>query len=375
MHTVLPDCIACYPTVFAVNNEYQIFIPFKSSAIVWIQVGENTYFDDSNGILRSNINIHRILVPTDKLDYYKEYTVCYRLMIDRRPYFPISEDERRFTVTFKPIVSGKLNIYLLSDAHNLEAEPVKAGSYFGDDLDLLILNGDIPNHSGDIENFNSVYRIASGITKGRIPVVFSRGNHDTRGIHAEEFGLYTPTYMGKTYYTFRVGSVWGLVLDCGEDKPDTNDEYGNTICFHNFRLQETQFLEKVVASAKSEYDAPDIEYKLIICHIPFTHTFKPPFNIEKDIYSQWANLLREHIRPHLLLFGHMHQSRFCPIGDEWDDLGQPCDAVVAGIPFKSTEKNVDYCGAAIQFIGKHGTVLFNKASGVIEGKHEFLLHD
>ena len=24
MHTVLPDCVACYPTVFAVNNEYQV---------------------------------------------------------------------------------------------------------------------------------------------------------------------------------------------------------------------------------------------------------------------------------------------------------------------------------------------------------------
>ncbi len=371
----LPDCFECFPTVFAVGNDYQIFIPLTVSAVVWIKIGHQTYYDDSNGILRSNTKIHRVHVPMDALDTNREYTVCYRVMIDRRPYFPLSEDEKSFSVSFRPVESSNVNIYLLSDAHNLETEPIKAGSYFGNNLDLLILNGDIPNHSGEIENFNSIYRIASGITKGSIPVVFARGNHDTRGIHAEEFGLYTPTYFGRTYYTFRLGAIWGLVLDCGEDKPDTNEEYGHTVCFHNFRLQELQFIRNIIDHAEDEYAADGVELKLVVCHIPFTYEFHPPFNIEKDIYTEWCTLLRENIRPHLMLFGHMHKSRICPVGDAWDHFGQPCTAVVAGIPkrAKQDDEPNDYCGAAISIRNKSCHIVFNTASEQEDGKVEFVL--
>ena len=59
------------------------------------------------------------------------------------------------------------------------------------------------------------------------------------------------------------------MLDCGEDKNDGHPEYGGTVCFHNFRLAETKFLEKVAESG--EHNADGIEYKLIICHNPFTY--------------------------------------------------------------------------------------------------------
>ena len=134
-------------------------------------------------------------------------------MIDRRPYFPLSEDERSLTVSFRPVPTDReINIYHIADAHNLVDEPVSAGRYFGDKIDLLVLNGDIPNHSGDIENFNAIYEIASAITYGSCPVVFARGNHDTRGIHAEDMPNFIPTINGKTYYTFRVGATSGRTL-------------------------------------------------------------------------------------------------------------------------------------------------------------------
>ncbi len=368
--SALPSCMECFPTVFAVGNMYQIFIPFKQAAVVWATVGEQDFYDDSNGILRSNNNVHKIEVPMDILDQAKEYTIVYRIMIDRKPYFPISEDEQRMTVSFRPLPTGKINIYLLSDAHNLEKEPIAAGRYFGEQIDLLVLNGDIPNHSGEIENFNSIYRIASGITYGQCPVVFARGNHDTRGIHAEEFGLYTPTHLGKTYYTFRLGSLWGMVLDCGEDKPDSNPEYGNTICFHHFRLQETQFVKNVIANSEAEYASPEVKNRIVICHIPFTRINHPPFDIEQELYGEWARLMKEYIKPQLLLFGHQHCARLCPVGDAWDHQGQPCPAVVAGWPLRGNEEEPSrYSGAAIVLQPNEAHVVFNTNEGEILSEH------
>lgn len=372
MRVSLPEYMLAYPTVFAVDDEYQIFIPFSDEVIVKIKVGDRWFYDDSNGILRSNIRIHKVSVPMEPLDQAREYTVAYRKMIQRKPYFPTSEEERCLTVPFRPVEGDELHLYMISDSHNLTAEPIKAASYFGDKLDLLVLNGDIPNHCGAVENYNTIFQIASGVTKGRCPVVFSRGNHDTRGIYAEEFARYTPNSNGRTYYSFRVGKLWGLVLDCGEDKTDDHAEYGYTTCFHDFRLRETEFLRELVCRGQQEYGAAGVKYRLVISHIPFTMLFPEPFNIEHDLYREWALLLKEKVKPQLMLHGHLHKNLLLEVGGPEDYLGQPCPVVVGCRPFGIGE-NEDggekhFIGCAITLSGQKAHVVFNHDSGQIIGE-------
>ena len=50
----IPVNMVANPTVFALKNTYQIFMPFSCEVIVWVKVGEEVYYDESNGILRSN---------------------------------------------------------------------------------------------------------------------------------------------------------------------------------------------------------------------------------------------------------------------------------------------------------------------------------
>ena len=105
----------------------------------------------------------------------------------------------------------------------------------------MVLNGDIQDDSSKLENFNTIFEIAARLTNGEKPVVFSRGNHDMRGACAELFPDYTPTDNGNTYYTFRLGSIWGMVLDSGEDKDDSYKEYGHLVCCHGFRERQIEF--------------------------------------------------------------------------------------------------------------------------------------
>ena len=364
---MLPEYMLTYPTVFAAGDQYQIFVPFSDEVILWIEVGGRRFYDHCCGILRSGKRMHKAELPMRLLDEAGEYTVVYKKMIDRRPYFPLSEPERRLTVPFRPVpTEGDIRIVHISDAHNLVAEPVAAGQAFPGGPDLLILNGDIPNHSGCVENFNAICEIASGITEGRCPVVFARGNHDTRGICAEDMPHYIPTVRGQTYYTFRVGCVWGLVLDCGEDKRDTNEEYGGTICFHDFRVQQTDFIRNVIADAAREYEAPGVRHRLVISHIGFTHVDRPPFDIEEELYREWTALLREHVRPDLLLYGHYHRVEICPPGCEFDSQGQPCTAIIGSKPIFDKEKGNGFVGCALT-LRDDGTarVLFRDHTGAV----------
>ena len=360
----LPKHMLTSPTVFAVGDEYHIFVPFDDEVIMYVKVGDRVFYDHCNGVLRSRTNMHFARLPMSVLDQEKAYTVCYRKMIDRAPYFPKSEDERELTISFRPIKNGgEINLYHVSDAHNLVAEPVAAGQFFGDDLDLLVLNGDIPNHSGDVRNFNAICEIASGITRGQIPCVFARGNHDTRGIHAEDMPAYIPIKDGRTYYTFRAGCVWGLLLDCGEDKPDSNEEYGYTVCFHDFRQEETDFLRRVIANAACEYDAPGVKYRLVISHIGFTHIDHHPFDIEQQLYGEWTRLVAK-MKPDLLLYGHYHRVAICPPGSEFDSHGQPCTAIIGSKPIFDREKGNGFIGCGITLF-PDGTkrVIFNDHMG------------
>ncbi len=69
--------------------------------------------------------------------------------------------------------------------------------------------------------------------------------------------------------------------------------------------------------------------RIVIAHIPFTEKFGPPFDIEEDIYRAWCALLKERIRPHLMLFGHTHKPEVRRPGGPKDSYGQPCPAVIA----------------------------------------------
>ncbi len=315
------------PAVFAVGRNYQIMVPVTEASLFWVEVDGKCFYDEQNGIMRSLCTTHRVTVPAEVLDSAGEYTVCERVIIDRKPYFPETENTVRTTFSFKPIPKENIRIYHVADTHNKVSEPCAAAERFGD-IDLLVMNGDIPNHSGEIAYFDTIYEIADKITHGAIPIIFARGNHDLRGYFAEQIADHTPNQNGNTYYSTRVGNIWALVLDCGEDKDDSHAEYGLTVACHPFRERQTEYIKQIIQNAESEYAAEGVEHRLIICHNPFTYQLAEPFNIEKEIYSEWARLIKESIHPELMLCGHLHRTFIGEVGGENDHLGQPCRVVV-----------------------------------------------
>lgn len=349
------------PAVFVVENTYQIMVKIKRPVLVWVRIGDKEYFDESNGIMCSMSQMHRVSVPMTELDKAGKYTLCVRPIIKRKPYFTKTEPVKEYEYSFYPVPDGTVRAYHISDAHNIVDGVVKAARAFGD-IDLLILNGDVINHSGDPSKFDNIYTICSELTGGTKPVIFSRGNHDMRGNYAEKFAEYTPNSKGNTYYTFRLGRIWGVLLDCGEDKPDDHAEYGYTVSCHQFRQRQTEFLKDIISRKGEEYEAEGVELKLVISHTPFTRKAEPPFDIEKDIYTQWATLLREEIKPDLMICGHIHDLAVWEKGAETDSYGQPCKIVI-GSDVNKKEGWFAGCG---YIFGKDKTeIVFTDSNGKV----------
>ncbi|MBQ8340888.1 MAG: hypothetical protein IJY22_00750 [Clostridia bacterium] len=88
------------PAVFAVENEYQIMVNTTRPALFSVLVGDEEYFDESNGILRSLSDLHRVCVPMAALDAAGKYTVRVRPLIERKPYFTETEEPLEFEFPF-----------------------------------------------------------------------------------------------------------------------------------------------------------------------------------------------------------------------------------------------------------------------------------
>ncbi|MBO4886156.1 MAG: metallophosphoesterase, partial [Clostridia bacterium] len=342
------------PCVYLVGREYQIVFNTVEPGIGWVEVDGEVYPDEKNGLMRSG-TLHRAAVPCDRLDAAKRYAVCFRALPERKPYWPELGALERQEYAFRPIDwRDGLQIYHLADAHSHAAEAVETGRYFGEKLDLLVMNGDIPAESKTERDVLAVFDIAGGVTGGERPVVFARGNHDTRGKFALEFTDFIGTDRGDTYFTFRSGGLWGIVLDCGEDKRDSSDEYGGIVCCEPFRRRQTAFLRRVVERKAEEFGAEGVSLRLAVCHVPFMTELMAAagdkFDIERERYAEWTALLNE-MGIDLMLCGHQHSLHAFKPGDPALRYGANFPVLVGSMPmfFKKDDQRSDrFVGAALE---------------------------
>ena len=349
------------PAVFAVDKYYQIMMPCEKSCFFFVKVGDKIYYDESNGIMCSRNKIHKVEVPAVELDKAKEYTVCIRPVIIRKAYFSKTKKVLEKTYKFYPIPENNIRAYHIADAHNNIEEPIKAAETFGN-IDFLILNGDVIEDSSNPKNFMNIFVIGSRLTKGEKPIIFSRGNHDLRGNFAEKFAEYTPSHLGNTYYSFRLGNIWGILLDCGEDKNDDHAEYGHTVACHVFRERQSDFLKNIIENKESEYEAEGVKHKLVISHNAFVHRYHPPFDIEQDLFAEWSKLLRENVKPEVMICGHAHELNvYYPENSAWNTNGSICPVVIGSTIKK--KKPVYFAGCGYVFNDENIEIVFTDSNG------------
>ena len=287
------------PAVYIVENEYQIVFGSNVEALAWVEVDNKRYYEDYAGYYNSTKKMHKVIVPMDVLDNAKEYTVGTQKLTYRGPFGGFKGREIEETYSFRPVdTSDGLNYYSISDVH-MGLECSKKASDYNKNKELLILAGDTISMIDTYRDAAYTNKVAYELTKGEIPVIYARGNHELKGKYMEEFHDYVGANGEDFFYKFSFGNVYGIVLEIGEDHDDDYWEYYDTCDFNEYRNRQLELIKSELES--KEY--LNYDYRLVVCHIPipFINARHNHVDFKKDVTT-----LLNQMDIDMVISGHQH---------------------------------------------------------------------
>ena len=167
------------------------------------------------------------------------------------------------------------------------------------EYEFVVLNGNmLTTTENEAQIFDGWLDACVDLFASEVPVVFVRGNHENRGAYADRLFDYFPHRSGHFYHTFCTAGTEFVVLDCGEDKPDTDIEYGGIAEFDPYREEEARWL----AGALN----PAMRQRIVFLHIPLATLFW-----HGDLHLQETLLpILNDAEVDLMLSGHTHRYAF-----------------------------------------------------------------
>lgn len=170
-------------------------------------------------------------------------------------------------------------------------------------IDFMVLNGDMVNSMDSLQQaYDGFLNKSSAIFATSIPFYMVRGNHETRGTQSQKFMELFPTHTDAPYYAVRRGDVCFLMLDAGEDKPDSDIEYNGLAAFDAYRTDQAHWLRQTIES--DMFKSANI--RIVFIHVP-------------PVGNGWHGLteVREKFIPildeagiDLMLSGHIHRHKY-----------------------------------------------------------------
>jgi len=276
--------------------------PYDGS--VFYEIPRPRYFDAPTGV-KETARIHSVTLTGLTPGTTYRYRVYAREVLEHKGNY-VTYGHTKATspyqvLTFRtPDPSGeKVNFAMVNDIHgDNEKLTDLIGQCDASMTDFFIFNGDMVSVSETEEQVFSGFMDKSvELFATAVPMYYARGNHETRGAMATHFKEYFSPGCDHIYYTFRQGPVFFIMLDGGEDKPDTDIEYYDITDYDTYRSDEAAWLSEVVNS--EEYrNAP---YKVVVCHMP----------PDKGWYGS-CQVLEKFVpilngaRPDIMLCGHYH---------------------------------------------------------------------
>lgn len=167
--------------------------------------------------------------------------------------------------------------------------------------DLIVFNGDCFDDLEDLDK-DIVARLDTYTKRygsDKVPSIFMRGNHETRGEYSGLLWDYLGRMNGRSYSAFNMGDTRFVLLDCGEDKPDDHWVYYDMNDFTQHRKDQADFLKDEVKSKAFKAATK----RVLIHHIPIYGEGLDSFNPCGDL---WKPIL-EKAPFDVVLNAHMHK--------------------------------------------------------------------
>ncbi|MCZ2156278.1 MAG: metallophosphoesterase [Bryobacterales bacterium] len=301
------------PTETSVTIAWATDTPCHSKVLYGINEPDTEAISPTNGMLPVG-TVHAVHVTGLKPGQTYKFRAVSTRVVKLKGYWPdkglsIMSPVSTFT-TFDRSRSNT-TFYAITDTHEDTARIdalMKLANW--KDADFLFHLGDSVNTA---ESEDQIYAkfldpIARGIGSST-PLLYARGNHETRGPFAREFPNYIPIEEGRFFYTRDIGPVHMVVVDTGEDKPDNTNVYAGLNAFATYRSQELAWLEEYTRNSKRMAEAP---FRVLMLHQPHWGYV----GSEAQRWTDWANRAGFD----LAIGGHHHRFSVIARGERGNDF-------------------------------------------------------
>jgi len=220
-----------------------------------------------------------------------------------------------------------------------------------DNTDFVLLNGDITSAANYTLDTLIAYAVAPiGKALNRIPVMFSRGNHEGRGNNwMASYQIFPTRTPNQFYYTFRQGPVAFIVLDAGETKTAVSTSYTGGPYYKDYLEEELAWAKEAVR----EEEFAEAPLKVCIIHVPMNGgPTKSEYTTQNWMSDNFIPLLNE-AGVNLAINAHSHKYS---LTEPNDYLGNKFPMIVNG---KNTrlQFDADANGISIRIYDLDGKVV------------------
>lgn len=219
----------------------------------WVEFGETEKLgtkaqQTTNGMLNTHSKINCVSINGLKPNTQYFYRVFSKQILDFQPYKmtfgEIISSEIYSFATLNP-EAEQVNWLVMNDIHDRpESFRDLMQLNNGKSYDFVFLNGDMFDYQTDENQIVKHLLNPCSLFSTTKPFMLVRGNHETRGKFSRNLCDYYYNYDNKEYYSFKMGPVFTMVLDTGEDKKDSHPVYGGAIDFDKYREEQAVWLEE-----------------------------------------------------------------------------------------------------------------------------------
>jgi len=332
---LVPGLLFSQAEPFRINHgPYLQYLTTNEVTIVWTTTGDavswvESYADDGSHFyqterpkhysashgLKDIGKIHKVTLTDLKPGTRYLYRVYSRQVLDRNYSNPVygrtaaTDVYRRQPLSFKTMESDKEKTLcvVLADIHNSSSKIAGLlADVKWDETDFVVSNGDfMGSFNREADLFSGGLDTCVSIFATSKPIYFARGNHETRGNLAWELKNYLHLPDGEYFYIFKSGKALFIVLDGGEDKPDSDIEYNDLVDFDQYRTIVAEWLKKVTES--DEFRSS--EFKIVFSHIPPFFPGRSAWHGDTEVREKYVPILNK-AGVDLMISGHTHRYAF-----------------------------------------------------------------
>jgi len=268
------------------------------------------YFNTTNGVKNTSV-VHTVKLTGLTPGTTYRYRIYSQEVLDHQSWEIIYGRVAATSVYgFRPLSfttndrnKPETSFIMINDIHG-RAEDIppmmKVSNY--ENTDLVIFNGDMLSQLRDeIGLFSGFMDASIDLFAKEKPMYYARGNHETRGSFATSFQHYFSPKEPHLYFLVRQGPVCFVILDTGEDKPDSDLEYSGITDYDNYRTEQAQWLAEAVKSR----DYTEAKFRVVIAHMP-PNPGRNLWHGQKEVLEKFVPVLNE-ANVDVMLCGHIHR--------------------------------------------------------------------